>query len=637
MAIQRAGNDLPRDPQGSAPARFAPLVPFYSWIERVKGFFLPFYAWLERVYGLDLRSLALFRVAMALLYIGDFALRSLDIVPHYSDFGLLPRSVLLDRFSNPTNISIFFISGNSAVIGALMAVAVAFGFAMLLGYRTRLATFLCWFMTISIQNRNPAVLQGGDVLFRMLLFWAMFLPIGEYWSVDSGLDNSDLPKPKRVFNFASLGLMLQICFLYWFAFLLKTGPEWRQYGNAVWFALSIDQMGTPVGGLLLHFPYLLRLLTYFTLAVELLAPFFLLVPIYFGQWRSTAVLILAGLQLSFGTCIRLGHFPFIASSMMVAMLPTWYWENVRPNAAHKRPKPLFAYYDEKCGFCVRSIFILKSIAFPPQTVLLPAQGTKGLNDEMAANRSWIVVDEYGVHHYKADAMAVLLERGLVWRPLAWLLRRPILMRWSNRLYDWVESHRTMLSRRLSFLRFRPQLYRLRPVTHALAAFCVALMVLWNISTLPKFRWVRFPRPIWQFANMLRIDQKWDMFSPGPLLDDGWYVIDGTLHNGRHVDVFAGGVPVSFATKTRSQIAAQYPRERWRKYYMNLYLRDFEDYRLWYGRYICRNWNGHLRYNDPNQLDSFDVDFFMRTNSPPFVDEPDYKRMTIHHHECFDRR
>ena len=33
--------------------------------------------------------------------------------------------------------------------------------------------------------RNPLVVQGGDVLLRVLLFWAMFLPWCAYYSVDS--------------------------------------------------------------------------------------------------------------------------------------------------------------------------------------------------------------------------------------------------------------------------------------------------------------------------------------------------------------------------------------------------------------------------------------------------------------------
>lgn len=51
----------------------------------------------------------------------------------------------------------------------------------------------------------------------------------------------------------------------------------------------------------------------------------------------------------------------------------------------------------------------------------------------------------------------------------------------------------------------------------------------------------YPRPL---MMLLGLNQKWDMFAPRPVVEDGWYVIDGTLRNGRHVDLFRNGAEVS---------------------------------------------------------------------------------------------
>jgi small subunit ribosomal protein S8 len=37
----------------------------------------------------------------------------------------------------------------------------------------------------------PEVLNGGDVLLRLLLFWAIFLPLGARWAVDSYHDTRE--------------------------------------------------------------------------------------------------------------------------------------------------------------------------------------------------------------------------------------------------------------------------------------------------------------------------------------------------------------------------------------------------------------------------------------------------------------
>jgi hypothetical protein len=33
--------------------------------------------------------------------------------------------------------------------------------------------------------RNPYILSGGDVLLRVVVFWAMFLPLGDRYSLDA--------------------------------------------------------------------------------------------------------------------------------------------------------------------------------------------------------------------------------------------------------------------------------------------------------------------------------------------------------------------------------------------------------------------------------------------------------------------
>ena len=39
-------------------------------------------------------------------------------------------------------------------------------------------------MTHSLHARNPVIQHRGDELFRLLLMWTMFLPVGQRFSVD---------------------------------------------------------------------------------------------------------------------------------------------------------------------------------------------------------------------------------------------------------------------------------------------------------------------------------------------------------------------------------------------------------------------------------------------------------------------
>jgi hypothetical protein len=46
------------------------------------------------VFGLDLRSLALFRIGLALILLFDLYYRALDLRAFYTDWGLYPRSLM---------------------------------------------------------------------------------------------------------------------------------------------------------------------------------------------------------------------------------------------------------------------------------------------------------------------------------------------------------------------------------------------------------------------------------------------------------------------------------------------------------------------------------------------------------------
>ena len=61
---------------------------------------------LVRVFGADLRSLAAFRIAIALLVLADLTTRSCDLRAHYADDGVLPRSVLIDQLQGRWTISL---------------------------------------------------------------------------------------------------------------------------------------------------------------------------------------------------------------------------------------------------------------------------------------------------------------------------------------------------------------------------------------------------------------------------------------------------------------------------------------------------------------------------------------------------
>ena len=182
------------------------------------------YAKVVEIFGADLRSLATLRIVLALLVLFDLTNRATDLSAHYTDAGIMPRTVLLEQVLSPWAFSLALMNGGAMFQAMLFAVAALAAFGMLVGYRTRLMTFIVWVLLLSIQLRNPLVNGSESPMLRMLLFWGMLLPLGAYWSVDR--TQSALPRPSpRFLSLATFGLLMQIAFVYWFTCRPEVGTR----------------------------------------------------------------------------------------------------------------------------------------------------------------------------------------------------------------------------------------------------------------------------------------------------------------------------------------------------------------------------------------------------------------------------
>lgn len=257
------------------------------------------------------------RIGIALILLIDLGIRTLSIKAFLTDEGILPISVLKTYNWNPYYFSFHALSGDLwwQVILALLNVVCIF--LLLIGYRARLFTFICWVFLVSMQNRNPFILQGGDELLRLILFWALFLPWGERYSIQKTSNYAN-----DYFSFANLGYLFLIASVYFFSAILKTSSEWHSEGTALYYALSLDQIRLPFGTLLYQFPNLLKWLTHFVYYIELLAPILLICPFVPSKIRVIGIVSIIILQLGFGFSLYVGLFYIIGLVSIIGLFPS---------------------------------------------------------------------------------------------------------------------------------------------------------------------------------------------------------------------------------------------------------------------------------------------------------------------------
>ena len=275
---------------------------------------------LKNIFSVDLRALALMRIGIALIIIADLSIRLLDLGIHYTDQGILPLSALMTYRWNIYYFSIFTFGGSKGYILFLFCLNYVWALMLLFGYRTRIANFLCWIFLLSLHNRNPLILQAGDDLLRLLLFWGLFLPWNKRYSVDS--ERKDYGTANKYFSPSAVAYILQVISVYFFTALFKHSAEWSVDGTAVYYALSLDQMVYPLGKLIYPYKGLLKFLTFSTYYMELLLPFVLLIPFYVSKFRWIFIVIIFCFQMGIGLTMNVGLFYIINIVSLLGMIPS---------------------------------------------------------------------------------------------------------------------------------------------------------------------------------------------------------------------------------------------------------------------------------------------------------------------------
>ena len=282
---------------------------------------IPLAGGLIKAFSIDYRTLALFRVLMAVLILVDLAIRCEDFIAFFTDDGILQRSQILGYYGEST-WSIYFLNGSPWFAGMLVLIAILAACAMMIGYRTRLAVIISWVLLVSMHFRNPLLSSGADDLMRVLLFWAMFLPLGARYSVDAALDRGQSYQGQNHFSAATVAILMQALYVYWAGALLKTGSEWTQDYTAVQYALSAEHYATWLGHWVVNaLPEYLSLLTRFVYLIELYGPVLMVAPFFFTLVPSAGIGLVDCHAYRLFIDVECRSFPLRQHHIIVAFYP----------------------------------------------------------------------------------------------------------------------------------------------------------------------------------------------------------------------------------------------------------------------------------------------------------------------------
>lgn len=277
--------------------------------------------------GIDGRALAAFRVLLGAILLLDLLLRARNLGTLYTDNGLYPIAVLSEQYPVAVQFSVHALSGALWYQALLFIVAGVCAVCLVVGYRTRVATVACLYLLASLHIRNPNVLSGGDALLQHLMFWAVFLPLGERWSVDARRASR---ARTRIVSVATVALLIQVLLVYGVNAVLKFESESWLSGTAVETVFRIDRYTEWLGPIVAEFPLLLQTANWVWVALLAASP---LLVVFTGRLRALLVGAFVSVHLGMFATMQLGIFPLVSIAALVPFLPSECWDAVDQKTA----------------------------------------------------------------------------------------------------------------------------------------------------------------------------------------------------------------------------------------------------------------------------------------------------------------
>ncbi len=528
------------------------------------------YPRLAERFGVDLRSLALFRVALGVMILCSVLTAFGDLRAFWSDAGVMPRE-WLTQFVDPARMSLYLINGQTWFASALLALQGIAALALIVGWRARLTAWLSFALWISLLNRNPMVATGSDAAIAVLLFWAGLLPTSARFAVDAALSTTVPPEAPRHLSWAAAGLTVTVAASYVLSALGSPLGSVPGSGNptalGAWFAQYGGLHDAAGAGVWWLFA-----------AAWLLVP-----PLWPGAVRLLVLGLLCLAQLGHWLLLDDGSAALTAIIALAALLPPLFWQ--RLGAARTDDAGLTIYFDRDCAFCHKACLLLRQCLVLGDTRILAAQDSARTRTLMEANHSWVVIDADEQAHLKWPAFVALLKHsplfGWLWR---WL-RSPRLEPAGNRLYDFVARHRGRFGAATAFLSFRRVRWSPSTPEHATAILITLLVVAGQLQAAGGAT-AHQSGVLTQPLRTLNLEAALIRTTPTMSTTHGRLLVSGRTTAGTEIDVFD---PQARAPDYGTATGHAPGGARWRHYLERLLESGHAEQRPYLAAYLCRHW------------------------------------------------
>jgi hypothetical protein len=573
----------------------------------------------KNLFKLDLRSLALARVCLGIVTFFDLGRRLWDLQDFFTDEGILPRSLLIDQYETTWRMTLLNLNGSFSFALILLIIGMIASLTYTLGWRTRISNLIVWLTIISFQARFPeGATSGGDMLLRIFLFWAFFLPMNARYSVDHAISEKTDSENEHLSVFTCMWIV-QVFLLYFFTFLYKWTPVYHTTFEAVWYMLQLDVFTTPVGKWMGQYYQLTRVFSFLSYALEIIGPLMLLMPFKRDIFRGAAVFAFWCFHLGIALTLHLGNFVPICLIIWVGLIPNSWWDYLFEKFKSTADEAKVITYAANSDFSRRFGLICKELLFLDIQMVPAASNENYQFANMLCSSRLFFIRKLGAF-IKSDLGVYLTEVQETGEVSMGNVKATTFK---------ISKLQLVLNYFFESIGFGEVRSGLTKIEKAFGSFLLVLVIAWNAEGyLEPKKWY-IGSPFDEIMFSLHLQQGWAMFAPHPQRSDGWWVMDGELSNHKRWDALNDK---ELSYDRPEDIYASYPSEDWRKFLDNLQATQDDSYLLLLGKHLCRRWNSE--HPESEALKKFKLYFMQEFTKSPQEKPAEVEKLKLWEHNCF---
>lgn len=270
---------------------------------------------------------SMFRIMMGLLIFTNYVATVDFVEMWWSEDGFLPYRASKYVIDNNTWTLFDWLPHTKTVLWTCWGILVAQAVLLTLGVFTQFQAASLFVWLITFNHRNGLIIDGEDIVFRLLTFFLIFIPAAsDVWSFDAWLRRKRGQTELPVRDGWGIRLIqIEMCLVLWAAGVekLQGGMWWG--GTAMYYVMHLDDFffHYPVPQFLQNSLLLSRVMTWASLWIEVGAP----ILIWFKETRRPALIAIILLHIGIEYMMNLFLFELvmIAGWLMHANRSDWEW------------------------------------------------------------------------------------------------------------------------------------------------------------------------------------------------------------------------------------------------------------------------------------------------------------------------